>query len=102
MGLILGPRGNHLEELKKETKCNIILRGKGSIKAGMTGINKNTGRAFDGLEDPLHAFITGPTAEDVQCAVKRIKELIDMNIYEPDCEKVAECHFRLRPFMLCL
>ncbi len=41
MGLLLGPRGNFLEELKAKTKCNIIIRGKGSLKSGMTGINKD-------------------------------------------------------------
>ncbi len=41
MGLLLGPRGNFLEELKAKTKCNIIIRGKGSLKSGMTGISKD-------------------------------------------------------------
>ena len=87
MGLILGPRGHYLEELKKETKCTIIIRGKGSLRSGMTGITKN-GRVYEGLDEPLHAFISGPTAEDVQSAVKKIKELIELHIYDPDNEKV--------------
>ena len=57
MGLILGPRGNFLEKIKEETNCNIIIRGKGSLKSGMTGITK-TGQKVDGLDEPLHALIT--------------------------------------------
>ena len=57
VGLILGPRGNYLEKIKKDTNCNIIIRGKGSLKSGMTGITK-TGTKVDGLDEPLHALVT--------------------------------------------
>ena len=57
VGLLLGPRGNYLEKLKEETKCNIVIRGKGSLRSGMTGIKKD-GSVVDGLEEPLHALIT--------------------------------------------
>ena len=87
MGLILGPRGHFLEELKKETKCNIIIRGKGSLRSGMTGITK-AGRVYEGLDDPLHAYITGASAEDVQFAVKKIKDLVELHVYNPESEKV--------------
>ena len=53
----MGPRGNYLEKLKEETKCNIVIRGKGSLRSGMTGIKKD-GSVVDGLEEPLHALIT--------------------------------------------
>ena len=87
MGLILGPRGKALEELKAKTKCNIIIRGKGSLRAGMTGISKD-GKKFEALDESMHAFITGPTPQDVKNAVKEIEELVEMQIYNPDCEKV--------------
>ena len=57
VGLLLGPRGNYLEKIKKETNCNIIIRGKGSLKSGMTGITKK-GQMVDGLDEPMHALIT--------------------------------------------
>ena len=57
VGLILGPRGNYLEKIKEKTNCNIIIRGKGSLKSGMTGITK-TGQKVDGLDEPMHALIT--------------------------------------------
>ena len=74
--------------MKKKTNCNIVIRGKGSLKAGMTGINKE-GKKYDALDEPLHAFITAPTAEDVKKGVKEIQDLINMQVYNPDSEKVT-------------
>ena len=88
VGLILGPRGKQLEEIKAETKCQIIVRGKGSLRSGMTGI-KRDGTKVDALDDPLHAWIQGSTAEDVKKASKKIQDLIDMEIYNPDCEQMV-------------
>jgi len=88
VGLILGPRGKQLEEIKEETKCQIIVRGKGSLRSGMTGIKKD-GTKVDALDDPLHAWIQGTTAEDVKRASKKIQDLIDMEIYNPDCEQMV-------------
>jgi hypothetical protein len=88
VGLILGPRGNYLEKIKKDTNCNIIIRGKGSLKGGMTGITKN-GTKVDGLDEPLHALVTATTAEDVQKGVKKIREIVDMQVYNPDCEQAV-------------
>ncbi len=55
----------------------------------MTGITKD-GRRVEGLEDPLHAYITGQTAEDVKAAAKEVEDLINMQVYNPDCEKVRD------------
>lgn len=88
IGLILGPRGNHLEELKRETNCNIIIRGKGSLRSGMTGITKN-GKVYEGLEDPLHVYITGATAEEVAKASKKIQDLVHLHIYNPESEQAV-------------
>ena len=41
-----------LEELKKKTNTVIIIRGKGSLKNGMTGITKD-GKKFDCLDEPV-------------------------------------------------
>jgi len=54
---LLGPRGHFLDKIKEDTKCNIIIRGKGSLRSGMTGITKD-GRKVEALEEPLHALIT--------------------------------------------
>ena len=54
----------------------------------MTGIKKD-GTKVDALDDPLHAWIQGTTAEDVKRASKKIQDLIDMEIYNPDCEQMV-------------
>ena len=88
MGLLLGPRGKALEALKDKTGCLITIRGKGTLKSGMTGINKD-GRKFDALDEPMHAFITGPDASSVKKAADEIRELVEMQIYAPDSEKAV-------------
>ena len=54
----------------------------------MTGI-KRDGTKVDALDEPLHAWIQGSTAEDVKKAAKKIQDLIDMEIYNPDCEQMV-------------
>ena len=73
----------------------------------MTGLTKS-GQFYDGLDEPLHAYISGPTVEEVQNAVKKIKDLIDINIYDPENEKVKTqltklwgCHSLLITTRLC-
>ena len=49
-----------------------------------------TGRVYEGLDDPLHAYITGATAEDVQSAVKKITDLVNLHVYNPESEQVCQ------------
>lgn len=88
IGLILGPRGKQLEDIKAETQCQIVVRGKGSLRCGMTGIKKD-GKIVDALDEPLHAWIQGTLAENVKKAVEKIQNLIDMEIYNPECEQMV-------------
>ena len=88
VGLLLGPRGNYLEKLKEETNTIIIIRGKGSLRSGMTGIGKD-GKKVDGLDEPLHAWVTGNSAEDVAKAVKKINKIVETQIYNPDSEEAV-------------
>jgi len=37
VGLLIGPRGNTLKGLEKDTGAKIIIRGKGSVKEGKVG-----------------------------------------------------------------
>ena len=92
VGLILGPRGNSLEAIKKKHGTMVAIRGKGSLKDGMSGITKD-GKIVEHLDEPMHAYITGPTAEAVKGCADDITELIEMQIYRPDCEKVNVAPF---------
>jgi len=88
MGLILGPRGNSLEKIKERTGCKIIVKGRGSLKDGMTGIKKD-GSKFDALDEPMHCVINGPTPEAVKAAGDEIRNLVKMQIDDPDCERMV-------------
>merc|ERR1712029_127000 len=88
VGMLLGPRGRALDEVKQKTNTHIAIRGKGCLRAGMTGIGKD-GRQLEALDEPLHAQIIGQTAEDVKKAAKIIQEMIDQEIYSPDSEKAV-------------
>jgi len=82
VGLIIGPRGNTLKTLEKETNAKIIIRGKGSIKDGKMGLVKFG--PLPGEDEPLHAYITGTSPEIVAKAVEKVKEIINQAIDEPE------------------
>ncbi|XP_076445722.1 uncharacterized protein LOC143283386 isoform X2 [Babylonia areolata] len=82
VGLLIGPRGNTLKNLEKETGAKIIIRGKGSVKEGKIG--RKDGKPLPGEDEPLHAYITANNAENVQKAVEKIKEIIRQGIEVPE------------------
>ena len=88
MGLILGPRGNSLEKIKQKYNCKIIVKGRGSLKDGMTGLKKD-GSKFDSLDEPMHVVINGPTPEAVKDASDHIRKLIKQQIDDPDGETMV-------------
>ncbi|CAF0817704.1 unnamed protein product [Rotaria sp. Silwood1] len=82
VGLIIGPRGNTLKMLEKETNAKIIIRGKGSVKDGKMGIVKHG--PLPGEDEPLHAYITGSSLEVVAKAVEKVQEIISKSIDAPE------------------
>lgn len=38
VGLLIGPRGNTLKAMEKDTGAKIIIRGKGSVKEGKVSV----------------------------------------------------------------
>lgn len=88
MGLLLGPRGNSLEKIKQKYNCKIIVKGRGSLKDGMTGVKKD-GTKFDALDEAMHVCINGHTPENVKAASDHIRELIRLQIEDPDGEKMV-------------
>jgi len=81
IGLLIGPRGNTLKKMEKETNCKIIIRGKGSVKEGKVG---RPGFPLPGENEPLHALVTGPSQEDVKNAVKVIEKIIKEGVETPE------------------
>ncbi|XP_059613140.1 splicing factor 1 [Phlebotomus argentipes] len=82
VGLLIGPRGNTLKAMEKETGAKIIIRGKGSVKEGKVG--RKDGQPLPGEDEPLHAFITASNPEHVKKAVDKIKEVIRQGIEVPE------------------
>ncbi|CRK88516.1 CLUMA_CG002213, isoform B [Clunio marinus] len=82
VGLLIGPRGNTLKAMEKDTGAKIIIRGKGSVKEGKVG--RKDGQPLPGEDEPLHAFITASNPEAVKKAVDKIKEVIKQGIEVPE------------------
>ncbi|XP_061386600.1 splicing factor 1 [Musca vetustissima] len=82
VGLLIGPRGNTLKAIEKETGAKIIIRGKGSVKEGKVG--RKDGQPLAGEDEPLHAFITASNPEAVKKAVDKIKDIIRQGIEVPE------------------
>eukprot|EP00794_Sanderia_malayensis_P012113 gene12113-13364_t len=80
IGLLIGPRGNTLKKMEKETGCKIIIRGKGSVKEG----KGRPGFPLPGENEPLHALVTGPSHEDVKNAVKVIEKIVKEGVETPE------------------
>jgi len=88
MGLLLGPRGHSLEKIKQKYNTRVIVKGKGSIKDGMTGLKKD-GTKFDALDEKMHVCITGHTPEDVKACSDHLRDLIRCQIEDPDGERMV-------------
>jgi len=88
MGLILGPRGHSLEKIKQKYSCRVVVKGRGSVKEGMTGLKKD-GTKYDSLDEAMHVCINGPTPEQVKACSDHIRELIKEQIENPDGERMV-------------
>ncbi|XP_047145048.1 splicing factor 1 isoform X1 [Hydra vulgaris] len=82
IGLLIGPRGNTLRRLEKETGCKIIIRGKGSVKEGKVG--RIPGQLMPGEDEPLHALITGPSEKEVRKGVEVVAAIVKEGVECPD------------------
>ncbi|GAA5969128.1 hypothetical protein JCM3765_002187 [Sporobolomyces pararoseus] len=72
-GLLVGPRGNSLKKMERESGAKISIRGKGSVKEG----KGRPGHFDDDENDELHCLITADTEEKVQSCVKLINTVIE-------------------------
>jgi len=59
--------------MERETGAKIIIRGKGSVKEGKVA---RRDQPLPGEDEPLHAYVTATSAEAVQKALVKIKEVI--------------------------
>uniref|UniRef100_A0A182MQC5 Branchpoint-bridging protein n=1 Tax=Anopheles culicifacies TaxID=139723 RepID=A0A182MQC5_9DIPT len=76
IGVLIGPRGNTIKALEKETGTKIAIRGKGSSSPSkVASIHQSS--------EPLHVFIWASNSEAVANAAKRIQEVIEKGIADP-------------------
>jgi hypothetical protein len=57
MGLLIGPRGNTLKKVQKETGCKVMIRGRGTEKEG----KGRSSQIAQGVGEQMHAIIEAPT-----------------------------------------
>ena len=72
IGIIIGPRGNTQKRMQRETNTRIAIRGKGSVK---DGVSREPGSDYQEDED-LHVVITGDTEEEVDRAAVMVQSLL--------------------------
>lgn len=72
-GLLVGPRGNSLKKMERDSGAKISIRGKGSIKEGKA---RNDQYAED-AEEELHCLVTADTEDKVVACVKMINRVIE-------------------------
>uniref|UniRef100_H2ZCW7 Branchpoint-bridging protein n=1 Tax=Ciona savignyi TaxID=51511 RepID=H2ZCW7_CIOSA len=82
VGLLIGPRGNTLKKIEKDSNCKIMIRGKGSVKEGKIG--RKDGQPLPGEDEPLHALVSSSTIECVKKAVTEINKIIKQGIEQPE------------------
>ncbi|KDN45670.1 hypothetical protein RSAG8_04754, partial [Rhizoctonia solani AG-8 WAC10335] len=79
-GLLVGPRGNSLKKMEKESGAKISIRGKGSVKEG-----KGRPDAFaDDSEEDLHCLIMAESDDKVAACVALINKVIETAASTPE------------------
>lgn len=72
-GLLVGPRGNSLKKMERESGAKISIRGKGSVKEGKS----RPDQFADDAEEDLHCLVMADTEEKVALCVKLINKVIE-------------------------
>src|ERR1700733_16234263 len=60
-GLLVGPRGNSLKKMERESGAKISIRGKGSVKEGKARPDQYA----DDAEEDLHCLVLGDSEDKV-------------------------------------
>jgi splicing factor 1 len=72
-GLLVGPRGNSLKKMERESGAKISIRGKGSVKEG----KGREGRFPEDEEDELHCLVMADHDFQVKACVALINRVIE-------------------------
>jgi splicing factor 1 len=72
-GLLVGPRGNSLKKMEKESGAKISIRGKGSVKEGKA----RPDQFAEDAEEDLHCLVLAESEEKVVHCVRLINKVIE-------------------------
>jgi splicing factor 1 len=72
-GLLVGPRGNSLKKMERESGAKISIRGKGSVKEGKTRPDQYA----DDADEDLHCLVLADSEEKVAACVRMINKVIE-------------------------
>lgn len=79
-GLLVGPRGNSLKKMERESGAKISIRGKGSVKEGKARPDQYA----DDAEEDLHCLVLAETEEKVAACVRMINRVIETAASTPE------------------
>ncbi|TFK27173.1 hypothetical protein FA15DRAFT_666672 [Coprinopsis marcescibilis] len=79
-GLLVGPRGNSLKKMERESGAKISIRGKGSVKEGKARPDQYA----DDAEEDLHCLVIADSDEKVTACVKMINKVIETAASTPE------------------
>ncbi|KAF8150770.1 splicing factor SF1 [Crassisporium funariophilum] len=79
-GLLVGPRGNSLKKMERESGAKISIRGKGSIKEGKARPDQYA----DDAEEDLHCLVLADSEEKVAACVRMINKVIETAASTPE------------------
>ncbi|KAI0050444.1 hypothetical protein FA95DRAFT_1555561 [Auriscalpium vulgare] len=79
-GLLVGPRGNSLKKMERESGAKISIRGKGSVKEGKA----RPDQFAEDAEEDLHCLVLAETDEKVAACVRMINKVIETAASTPE------------------
>eukprot|EP00118_Oscarella_pearsei_P007212 m.34533 g.34533 ORF g.34533 m.34533 type:complete len:414 (+) comp31990_c0_seq2:69-1310(+) len=93
-GRIIGTNGMTVKELHKETKCRIVVQGKGSLKSMHEEENLRGKEGYEHLEDDLNVLIEATGAEQEARSKVQYAKLLILEIANPSVDpmQVIERH----------
>jgi len=79
-GLLVGPRGNSLKKMERDSGAKISIRGKGSVKEGKARPEQYA----EDAEEDLHCLVTGESDDKVATCVRLINRVIETAASTPE------------------
>ncbi|KAH9936048.1 hypothetical protein B0H21DRAFT_878702 [Amylocystis lapponica] len=79
-GLLVGPRGNSLKKMERDSGAKISIRGKGSVKEGKARPEQYA----EDAEEDLHCLVTADSDDKVSLCVRLINKVIETAASTPE------------------